>query len=118
MADLVIGASLKPYRYSNMAIKRLIEYGRDVKAIGLREGEVHGVQIQKGHPVLNDIHTVLMYINPSRQPEYYDYILSLNPKRIVFNPGTENHEFIQLAREKDVLPVVACSLVMMSVGDY
>ena len=118
MTDLVIGASLKSFRYSNMAIQRLKEYGREVKAIGLKEGEVHGVTIQKGQPVLDNIHTVLMYINPSRQPEYYDYILGLKPQRIIFNPGTENDEFIQLAKDSKIEPVIACSLVMMSVGNF
>jgi predicted CoA-binding protein len=118
MADLIIGASLKSFRYSNMAMKRLVDYGREVKAIGLKEGEVYGVSIQKGQPVFEDIHTVLMYINPTRQPEYYDYIVGLNPKRIIFNPGTENDEFIQMAKEKNIEPVIACSLVMMSVGNF
>lgn len=116
--NLVIGASLKPYRYSNMAVKKLLSHGHEVKAIGLVEGKIEGVSILKGQPDLVDIDTVLMYINPSRQPEYYHYILGLNPRRIIFNPGTENEEFMVMASKQGVEPVVACSLVMMSSGQY
>ena len=118
MNHLVIGASLKPYRYSNMAIKRLRQYGHNVKAIGLREGVVEDVKIEKGFPVFDDIHTVLLYINPSRQPEYYDYIKSLNPKRVIFNPGTENEVFYEMAQDSGIESIEACSLVMLSTGQY
>jgi len=118
MHNLVIGASLKPYRYSNMAVKRLREKGFDVKAIGLREGQIDDVSIVKGQPEFDDIDTVLMYINPKRQIELYNYILNLNPRRIIFNPGTENSEFQTLALKKGIEPIEACSLVMLSTGLY
>ncbi len=118
MSNLVIGASLKTYRYSNMAIRRLLQYGHDVKAIGLREGDVEGVRIDKGFPEFEEIDTVLLYINPSRQPQYFDYIKNLKPRRIIFNPGTENREFEDFARENGIEPIEACSLVMLSTGMY
>ena len=118
MNHVVIGASLKSFRYSNMAINRLREKGYSVKAIGLREGDVIDVPIETGNPHIEDVHTVLMYINPSRQPDYYDYIKSLKPKRIIFNPGTENKELFELALKNDIEPVEACSLVMLSTGLY
>ena len=80
MYNLVIGASLKPYRYSNMAIKRLRDHGLEVKAIGLREGEVEGVGIDRGQPKYEGIDTVLMYINPQRQPEYYELHMQSHQK--------------------------------------
>lgn len=118
MNSLVIGASLKPFRYSNMAINRLRDYDHEVKAIGLREGKVRDVEIETGHPDFSDIHTVTMYVNPNRQPDYYDYITGLNPKRIIFNPGTENPEFEKIANEKGIETIQGCTLVMLSVGTF
>jgi len=118
MDNLVIGASLKPFRYSNMAVKRLREKGHSVKAIGLREGQIDDVEIETGRPEYKDVDTVLMYINRDRQPDFYDYITSLNPRRIIFNPGTENPEFQSLVKEKGIEPIEACTLVMLSTGLY
>ena len=115
---LVLGASLKPHRYSNMAINRLVNHDHEVIAIGLREGIVANVPIIKGKPNLENIDTITLYINPRRQVALYDYILSLNPKRIIFNPGTENMELIGLAQAKGIETEIACTLVMLSVGNY
>lgn len=115
---LVIGASLKSYRYSNMAILRLRNYGHEVLAIGIREGKVDDVNIDTGRPDFSDIDTVTLYINPQRQAEYFDYITGLKPKRIIFNPGTENSEFQQLAESKGIETLEACTLVMLSVGNF
>ena len=115
---LVIGASLKPERYSNMAIRKLRRYEHPVVAIGLREGIVEDVQIIKDRPQLADIHTVTLYLNPKRQDEYIDYILSLKPKRIIFNPGTENDKFIELAEKQGIEVVENCTLVMLGSGIF
>lgn len=115
---LVIGASTNPSRYSYVAIKRLVEHGEPVKAIGLKEGIVQGVHILKGQENFDDIHTVTLYLNPKRQEEYYNYILSLEPKRVIFNPGTENPEFYKMLREKKIEVEVACTLVMLSTDQY
>jgi len=115
---LVLGASLKPHRYSNMAMRRLQNYNHEVVPIGLRKGEVNGIEILKGKPEIEGIDTVTLYMNPKRQVEYYDYILGLNPKRIIFNPGTENMELIELAQAKGIETEIACTLVMLSVGNY
>jgi predicted CoA-binding protein len=101
-----------------MAIKKLLSHGHEVKAIGLRNGEVDGVEIEKGKPNFKDIHTILMYINPENQKEYYGYILSLKPKRIIFNPGAENPELEKLAEQNGIVPIEACSLVMLSTGQF
>src|SRR5437660_2516697 len=89
---VVIGASLKPQRYSNLAIRRLKEHGHEVIAVGLKEGEVSGVEIHLDNPVVSDVDTVTLYVGPQNQPPLYDYILSLQPKRLIFNPGAENEE--------------------------
>ncbi len=115
---LVLGASLKPHRYSNMAIRRLQNYKHEVVPIGLRVGDVNGIKILKGKPEVEGIDTVTLYMNPKRQVEFYDYILGLNPKRIIFNPGTENMELVELAQAKGIETEIACTLVMLSVGNY
>ncbi len=115
---LVIGASEKPERFSNKAINRLRKYGHPVEAIGLRPGEVDGVAFKTGFPELKDIDTVTLYIGPARQPQYYDYLLGLKPKRIIFNPGTENLEFIEKVRKQGIDPVENCTLVMLDSGIF
>ncbi|RKX18521.1 MAG: CoA-binding protein [Candidatus Zixiibacteriota bacterium] len=111
---LVIGASIKPSRYSNMAIRLLRQKGHPVVAIGLREGQVEDVPIFTHPPVVNDIHTVTIYINPVAQEDFYDYLLSLNLRRIIFNPGTENRTFKKMALEQDIEIVENCTLVMLN----
>jgi predicted CoA-binding protein len=113
MKVLVIGASLKPIRYSNKAIKMLKEYNHDIYATGLREGVVAGISIQIGFPKLTGIHTVTLYLNPQRQHEYYQYIIDLKPKRVIFNPGTENDEFYTLLKANHIKVEIACTLVLL-----
>lgn len=115
---LVLGASLKSERYSNIATLRLQSYSHEVIPVGLREGDINGIDILKGKPEIEGVDTVTLYLNPKRQVEYYDYILGLNPKRIIFNPGTENMELVKLAQAKGIETEIACTLVMLSVGNY
>ena len=115
---LVLGASPNPLRFSNKMVKSLIKHNIDVVAVGFREGEIGGIKILTGLPEVNNVHTVSLYIGPKRQPEYYDYILSLKPKRIIFNPGTINEEFMSLAKQKKIEIVTDCALVMVSSGKY
>jgi len=115
---LVLGASLKPNRYSNFAIRRLVKKNHDIVAVGLREGEVDGVKIEIGNPSFKEVDTVTLYLNPKRQVAYYDYIISLNPKRVIFNPGTENIEFVELLRKNKIETEVACTLVLLTTGQY
>lgn len=114
----VFGSSEKPSRYSNKAILKLRHYGHNVHALGLREGIVEGVKIVTGQPDLQDIHTVTLYLGPQNQPDYYDYIRSLKPKRVIFNPGTENAEFSNILREDGVEVVKYCTLIMLDQGMY
>ncbi|RNC86775.1 MAG: CoA-binding protein [Winogradskyella sp.] len=115
---LVIGASLKPNRYSNIAIHRLTGKGHDVSAFGLKEGQVAGVDIDTELINYESIDTVTLYLNPNRQEAYYDYIIGLKPKRVIFNPGTENPEFYRLLSENSIEYEVACTLVLLSINQY
>ncbi len=116
---LVLGASENPSRYSNMAIKRLRAHGIKVVAIGNKTGQVGDVNIVTDKEMYDDIHTITLYLNPANQRPYYEYILALKPKRIIFNPGTENAELLHLAEENGI-PVLleACTLVMLGTGQY
>ena len=115
---LVLGASLNPARYSHMAINRLVHYNHPVVAIGLREGEVAGIKITKEKEQFEAIDSITLYLNPQRQKDYYSYIISLNPNRVIFNPGTENPELYQLLSENNIESEVACTLVLLSTNQY
>lgn len=115
---LVLGASLKPNRYSNYAIQRLVSNNIDVVAFGLRQGEVSGVQIDTELVPYEAVHTVTLYLNPKRQEGYYDYIVSLKPERVIFNPGTENPELYTILKENNIDFEVACTLVLLSTNQY
>jgi predicted CoA-binding protein len=115
---LVIGASTNPEKYAYKAIQQLKKHGEEVLAIGIKAGEVEGVTIQTGMPELKNIDTVTLYIGPAHQPGYYNYILSLKPRRVIFNPGTENPEFEEMVRKEGIEAEVACTLVMLSIGNY
>ena len=115
---MVLGASENPSRYSYLAVQRLPAHKHPVVAIGRKVGHVADVDITKEHLQEQDVDNVTLYLNPRNQVQYYDYILNLHPKRIIFNPGTENDELIQKARENNIKPVIACTLVMLSTGQY
>ncbi len=115
---LVIGASENPSRYSYMAINSLRQHQHDVVAIGKTAGNVADVSFGKELVLFPDIHTVTLYINPGHQVNYYDYILSLKPKRIIFNPGTENKELETRAQRAGITTQQACTLVLLSTGQY
>jgi len=115
---IVLGASPNPSRYSNIATHKLQQHGHETIPIGIRKGKIDGLDIQLGQPEIEGVDTITLYMNPERQKPHYDYIFSLQPKRIIFNPGTENIELIRLAKEKGIETTIACTLVMLSIGDY
>ena len=115
---LVLGASLNPSRYSNLAINRLVSYDQPTVAIGLKKGEIAGVPISTEKENFEDIDTVTLYLNKQRQKEYYEYIVSLKPKRVIFNPGTENPEFYAVLRKNNIEVEVACTLVLLGTNQY
>jgi uncharacterized protein len=115
---LVLGASTKPDRYAFKAITALVEKGHSVLAIGQNTGEVAGVKIYTKAIPLSKIHTVSLYLNPARQKDYYNYIVEASPKRVIFNPGTENPEFYQLLELNNIKVEVACTLVLLATNQY
>lgn len=115
---LVMGASENVQRYSNMAIRKLVNHNQKVKAFGIRGGEVNGILIEKLPIHCEEIDTVTLYLNPTKQKPYYDYILSLKPRRVIFNPGTENPELQSLLKENEIAFEEACTLVMLSTNQY
>lgn len=118
MKTLVIGASTNPERYSFRAINSLLNHNHSVVAIGQKIGEVSGVKIQTKQIPLKNIDTVTLYVNPKNQRDYYNYILQLQPKRVIFNPGTENPEFYQLLKSNNIEVEVACTLVLLATNQY
>lgn len=115
---LVLGASADPARYSYLAINHLRAKGHEVIAIGKRIGKVDDVEIDAAEKPIENLDTVTLYLNANNQKPYYDYIFSLKPKRIIFNPGAENPELASLAKEKNIIPQYACTLVLLSTGQY
>ena len=115
---VVMGASQNEERYSNMAVKKLVANNHPVSAIGNKEGLINNIKIIKDNPFISDVDTVTLYLNPENQKPYYDYILSLHPKRIIFNPGTENDELKKLAEAEGIKTMEACTLVLLSTNQY
>lgn len=115
---LVFGASVRPDRYSNLAIKRLVENNIETTGFGLREGVVAGVPIKTALNGLEGLHTITLYMNPARQKAFYGDIIRLAPKRVIFNPGTENPEFYKLLEEAGIKVEVGCTLVLLATGMF
>lgn len=115
---LVMGASSNPERYAYKAIKMLQRFGHPVVAVGKKEDEVDGLRIEKQQISFENVDTVTLYLNPMDQKQYYDYIIGLKPKRVIFNPGTENPELYTLLRQNGIEIEVACTLVLLSTNQY
>ncbi len=121
MADkktLVLGASPNSERYSYLALKQLQAKGHSVIAIGKRSGKVGNIEIETEPKNIESLDTVTLYLNASNQKPYYNYILSLRPKRIIFNPGAENKELVSIAEKDGIKTQEACTLVLLSTGQY
>ena len=117
-ATLVLGASANPSRYSNLAINSLRRHNHPVVAIGKRSGIVGDTPVETIPRDIEGLDTITLYLNPGNQRQYYDYIMKLKPRRIIFNPGTENDELAKIAQEKGIQPLEACTLVLLSTGQY
>jgi hypothetical protein len=115
---VVIGASTKPERYAYKATVALKKHFHEVVPLGLRSGDINGTAILVGKPEIENVDTVTLYLGPQNQPEFYEYIIGLKPKRVIFNPGTENSEFEAMLEKNNIEPVEACTLVMLSIGNY
>ena len=118
MKTLILGATPNPQRYAFLAANKLVKHGHEIVNVGIKQGKVAGAEILNGQPALDDIDTVTLYVGARHQPPYYDWLLSLRPRRIIFNPGTENPELSKLARERGIETLPACTLVMLGNGMY
>lgn len=115
---LIIGATPNPTRYAYRAAHMLKSKGHSIINIGIKDGEVAGVTIEKPGDIHDQVHTITLYIGPDLQAGYFDYIIKTNPKRVIFNPGTENGELEDLLKENGIEPVEACTLVLLATGQY
>lgn len=118
MKTLVIGASENPTRYSFKAINSLLMHGHEVVALANRAGSLKGIDFETEPKAFADVDTITLYVNPANQLAYYEYILSLNPRRVIFNPGTENIELMELLKQKNIESVIACTLVLLSTNQF
>jgi predicted CoA-binding protein len=117
---LIVGATANPGRYAFIAARMLNDYGHDIVPIGIKKETVLGKEILnlREKPPLQDIDTITLYVGTQNQSEWYDYLLSLKPKRIIFNPGTENDTFEKMAEDQNIEVVEGCTLVMLRSGQY
>ena len=115
---VVIGTVPNPDRYAYLATEKLVAHGHETIPIGIRAGTIGDLTIVTDRPLLTDVDTVTLYINAERQKDWYDYIILLSPKRVIFNPGTENPAFVALLRDHNIDTEIACTLVMLSVDTY
>ena len=115
---LIIGASNNPERYSYKAAESLLNHGHEIELLGLRPDVIFDKIIDTEKKNYEAINSVTLYVGPQRQPEYYDYILSLKPRRVIFNPGTENDEFVEILTKNGIEAEIACTLVLLSTNQY
>ena len=115
---LILGATPNADRYAYRAAHMLTAKGHPIINIGIKQGEVANVKIEKPAKPYHDVDTITLYIGPDLQEQYYNYILETKPKRVIFNPGTENPEFYQLLKVNNIKVEVACTLVLLSTGQY
>ncbi|MDI9320257.1 MAG: CoA-binding protein [Phycisphaerales bacterium] len=115
---IVLGASTNPNRYSFLAVNKLLAHQHEVIAVGNKKGTIGSVAINTEMPLIAGVDTITLYLNPTNQKPYYDYILAQKPKRIIFNPGTENEELESLAQNAGITTIEACTLVLLSIGQY
>ena len=118
MKTLILGATPNPSRYAYIAANRLVNSGHEIVNVGIKSGAVAGAEILNGEPEVEDVDTITLYVGPKNQPQYYDYLLGLKPRRIIFNPGTENPALEQLAEDNGIEPIKACTLVMLASDQY
>lgn len=117
---VIIGATTNPSRYAYLAAEMLTEYNHEIVPVGIKQGVVFGKEILtiQSQPAITDVDTITLYIGPQHQAEYYEYLLSLKPKRVIFNPGTENPEFEKLVGDSGAEAWQACTLVLLRSGQY
>jgi predicted CoA-binding protein len=115
---VVLGATDNPDRFAYRAAHSLVRHGHEIEPVGIKHGMVAGKEIINDKRPIADVDTVTLYVGSRNLPEWYNYIMDLNPRRIIFNPGTEDDELVRLAEEKGIQTVEGCTLIMLSAGMY
>lgn len=115
---LILGATPNPDRYAYKAFRMLRQAGHPVFPVGIKKAQIEGVDIINDYTPIERVHTITLYLNPKNQEQFYDYIIQTKPNRIVFNPGTENPVLEDLANKNGIETIDACTLVMLSIGNY
>lgn len=115
---LVLGATPNPARYAYKAVHQLLNKKIEVVPMGIKEGVIASIPIISVNEQQENIHTVSLYVGAARQEEYYDFIINLAPKRVIFNPGTENPQFAQKLNKAGISWENACTLVLLSTNQY
>jgi uncharacterized protein len=115
---VVVGATDNPERFAFLAVEKLKKYGHEVIPVGIKKGSISGTEIHAELVPVKDVDTVTLYVGPKNQPYWYEYIISLKPRRLIFNPGTENAELEKMAKANGIETLEACTLVMLSIGNY
>lgn len=115
---LIIGATTNPNRYAYMAANRLLDHNYPIDLLGIKKGVIRNVTIKPKEDIEGTFDTVTLYVGPARQSEYIDFVVALKPKRVIFNPGTWNDEFVNKLESNKIEAVDACTLVMLSAGTY
>lgn len=115
---LVVGASENPERYAYKAVRMLREYNHEVIAFGNRPGKIGDIAISTDWNSNWSPDTITLYVNSKIQEQFIDRIIALRPRRLIFNPGTENPEFQKLLKQNSIEVEEACTLVMLSTGQY
>lgn len=120
LKTVIVGATTNPERYAYLAANRLRAHHHPIVPLGIKKGTVAGAEIQdlRERPAIDGVDTITMYLSPSNQTEWENYLLSLKPRRIIFNPGTENPALAAKAQQQGIETLEACTLVMLSVGNY
>lgn len=114
---LVLGASENTRRYSHNTVKLLLKKGYNPIAIGRKEGQIGETKICTEIEE-NEIDTVSVYVNPENQKSYYDQIVNLNPRRVIFNPGSENDEFVKILKANNIEHMYFCTSILLNTGNF
>ncbi|HOO21793.1 MAG TPA: CoA-binding protein [Kiritimatiellia bacterium] len=115
----ILGASNKPERYSNQAVRLLAEKGHAVFPVHPALAEIDGHRVFKSlADIPEPVDTVTMYVSPAHSTGMAGAILASNPRRVLFNPGTENPELEEKLAAAGIETVRACTLVMLRTGQF